>query len=55
VESIALLIGRNPALLQELLETVYEAAPHLAGEFQRWFQALDNWNRSRPTLKSPDK
>ncbi len=55
METIALLIGRNPALLQELLETVFEAAPHLAGDIQHWFHALDDWNRSRPELKSSNR
>jgi signal transduction histidine kinase/DNA-binding response OmpR family regulator len=55
MDAIALLIGRNPDLLQELLDTVYEAAPGLAGDIQHWFNALDDWNRSRPALKPPGK
>jgi CheY-like chemotaxis protein/HPt (histidine-containing phosphotransfer) domain-containing protein len=55
METVAALIGRHPALLEELLETVYDGAPHLAGDIQQWFDALDEWHRSRPRLELSDK
>ena len=52
---VAHLIGRNPTLLQELLENVHEASPQLAGDIQSWFHALEEWHHSRPSLKSIKK
>jgi len=50
IETAAQLIGRNPDLLLELLATVDDTAPQLSTAIQQWFNALLEWNRSRPTL-----
>ena len=54
LQTMAALIGRQPELLQELLGTIYIAAPHLAGDIQQWMQELNAWHRSRPQLKLSD-
>ena len=55
IETVAALIGRHPALLEELLDTVFDAAPQRAGTIQEWFRALETWSRARPALKKLDK
>ena len=55
METAAGLIGRNPALLEELLEFVYDSAPHMVGDIQQWFFALEEWHRARPTLQQSGK
>jgi CheY-like chemotaxis protein len=55
METVASLIGRQPALLEELIETVYDAAPHLSDDIQQWFHALEEWQQSRPRIRPSDK
>jgi signal transduction histidine kinase/DNA-binding response OmpR family regulator len=54
METVAALIGRHPALLTELIETINDAAPHLTGDIQQWFFALEEWHRSRPKIQLSD-
>jgi HPt (histidine-containing phosphotransfer) domain-containing protein len=53
--TMAVLFARQPELLSELLETVYEEAPHLAADIQRWLHDLGTWQQSRPKLLRSDK
>ena len=55
LDTIAQLIGRQPDLLQELLDAVFDAAPHLTEDIQQWINDLDTWRLSRPKLFLPDK
>ena len=55
IEAVAALIGRHPALLEELLDTVFDAAPGHAADIQVWFRELETWSRARPALKKLDK
>jgi hypothetical protein len=37
-----------------LIETINDAAPHLTGDIQQWFFALEEWHRSRPKIQLSD-
>jgi HPt (histidine-containing phosphotransfer) domain-containing protein len=55
IESVATLIGRDPALLEELLVNVYNVAPHLAEDIQQWIYSLEQWQQARPRFRPADK
>lgn len=50
MEHVAALFAKQPELFEELLTGVYDAAPHLTGDIQQWFQDILAWHNSRPIL-----
>jgi HPt (histidine-containing phosphotransfer) domain-containing protein len=55
LDTMAQLIGRQPDLLQELLDAVFDVAPHLSEDIQQWIHDLNTWHLSRPKLLLPDR
>jgi hypothetical protein len=50
-EALATLIGRQPHLLDQLLNDFLSQAPERADALDRWIAELDAWQKSMPQLK----